>query len=46
MITSSNKKSASNNSVFQSEWTFWPTAFSAMAGIGIGLLIGTYLGWI
>ena len=46
MITSSNKKSASNNSIFQSEWSFLSTGLSAMAGIGIGLLIGTYLGWI
>ena len=46
MITSSNKKSASNNSIFQGEWSFLPTGLSAMTGVGIGLLIGTCLGWI
>ena len=45
MVTSSKNKSTSN-SIFQGDWAFIPTAFSAMAGVGIGLLIGSYLGWI
>jgi hypothetical protein len=44
MITSSKK--LVSNSIFQGDWAFLPTAFSAMAGVGIGLLIGSYLGWI
>ncbi|MGF1542495.1 MAG: hypothetical protein ACFCU5_18970 [Pleurocapsa sp.] len=47
MITNSNSKSvAKNKNIFRGEWAFLPTAFSAMAGISIGLLIGSYLGWI
>ncbi len=44
MITS-NKK-ATTNTLFPGDWSFLPTAFSALAGIGIGLMIGNYLGWI
>jgi hypothetical protein len=45
MITSNKNKLVAKN-IFQGNWAFWPTAFSAMAGISIGLLIGFYLGWI
>ena len=44
MITS-NKK-ATINTLFQGDWNFLPTAFSALVGVGIGLLIGNYLGWL
>ena len=27
-------------------WSFLPTAFSALAGVGIGIAIGNYLGWL
>ncbi|WP_319420952.1 hypothetical protein [Pleurocapsa sp. FMAR1] len=27
-------------------WTFLPTAFSALAGVGLGLIIGNCLGWL
>ncbi|MCC0175587.1 hypothetical protein I4641_01150 [Waterburya agarophytonicola K14] len=27
-------------------WSFLPTAFSALAGVGIGMAIGNYLGWL
>jgi hypothetical protein len=44
MITSSDNRLS--KSIFQGDWAFLPTVFSTMAGIGIGLLIGSYLGWI
>ena len=28
------------------DWSFLPTVFSAAIGIGIGMAIGNYLGWI
>ena len=44
MITISKFKSVSRHS--RNNWSFLPTAFSALAGVGIGLAIGTYLGWL
>ncbi|MGD1922508.1 MAG: hypothetical protein ACFCAD_28605 [Pleurocapsa sp.] len=44
MITiSKSKPSRSHN---HSDWSFLPTAFSALAGVGIGIAIGNYLGWL
>lgn len=45
MITSNNRKTISNT-MFQGDWSFVPTAFSAVTGIAIGLMIGNYLGWL
>jgi hypothetical protein len=45
MITTSKNQTVSH-SYTQNDWLFLPTAFSALAGVGLGLLIGNYLGWI
>ncbi|MEM8830094.1 MAG: hypothetical protein AAGE96_12155 [Cyanobacteria bacterium P01_G01_bin.19] len=45
MITTSKFKSASRPHS-QNNWSFLPTAFSALAGVGIGIAIGNYLGWL
>lgn len=28
------------------DWSFFPLVLSAFAGVGIGVAIGTYLGWL
>lgn len=45
MITTSKTQTVSR-SYTRDDWSFLPTAFSALAGIGIGILIGSYLGWL
>jgi hypothetical protein len=45
MITTSNFKTVSF-SHNHNNWLFLPTAFSALAGVGIGIAIGNYLGWL
>lgn len=45
MITNSKYQSISH-SQNHNNWSFIPTALSALAGIGIGFLIGNYLGWL
>jgi hypothetical protein len=45
MITT-NKNQTVSRSYIQNDWFFLPTAFSALAGVSLGLLIGTYLGWL
>ena len=45
MITTSKNQTVSRFSI-QNDWSFLPTAFSALAGVGLGILIGNYLGWI
>ena len=30
----------------RNEWHFLPTAFSGLAGVGIGIIIGNFLGWL
>ncbi len=45
MITTS-KNHTSSRSHVRNDWSFLPTAFSALAGVGIGILIGNYLGWL
>ena len=45
MITDSKYQSVSRKSK-HNNWSFLPTAFSALAGVGIGFLIGHYLGWL
>lgn len=44
MITTS-KISVSHSNI-RNDWFFLPTAFSALAGVGIGIIIGNYLGLI
>ena len=44
MITTSKAKTVSRHNY--NNWSFLPTAFSALAGVGIGLAIGNYLGWL
>lgn len=45
MITTSTYKTVSRSHV-RNDWSFLPTVFSALAGVGIGMLIGNYLGWL
>jgi hypothetical protein len=45
MITT-NKNQTVSHSYTQNDLFFLPTAFSALAGVGFGLLIGNYLGWL
>jgi len=45
MITNSKYQSSAHGHK-HNNWSFMPTAFSALAGIGIGFLIGNYLGWL
>lgn len=45
MITTSKNQIVSRSHT-RNDWSFLPTAFSALAGVGIGILIGNYLGWI
>ncbi len=45
MITTSKNQTVSHFHS-QNNWSFLPTAFSALAGVGLGILIGNYLGWI
>ncbi len=44
MITTSKFKTVSRSHNYNN-WSFLPTAFSALAGVGIGIAIGNYLGW-
>jgi hypothetical protein len=47
MITSTNKQKIAKKSTHsRNDWDFLPTAFSAIAGVTIGLMLGSYLGWI
>ncbi len=43
MITTTKSQKVSTSRV-RNDWYFLPTAFSALAGVGIGILIGNYLG--
>lgn len=45
MITTSKTQTVSRSHT-RDDWSFLPTAFSALAGVGIGILIGSYLGWL
>ena len=45
MITTDKYKTVSPSPV-RNDWSFLPTAFNALAGVGIGILIGNYLGWL
>ena len=45
MITIHKNRTASPSHV-RDDWSFLPTAFSALAGVGIGIMIGNYLGWL
>jgi len=45
MITTNNIKTVSRPHS-HNNWSFLPTAFSALAGVGIGIAIGNYLGWL
>jgi hypothetical protein len=45
MITTSKYQTLSHYRT-QNNWSFLPTAFSALTGVGLGILIGNYLGWI
>lgn len=44
MITTNKLKTVSRPQT-HNDWSFLPTAFSALAGVGIGIAIGNYLGW-
>lgn len=44
MITTSQVKVSRTHNY--NNWSFLPTAFSALAGVGIGIAIGNYLGWL
>ena len=47
MITSTSNKTISQTPRHtRNDWDFLPTMFSAMAGISIGLILGSYLGWL
>lgn len=43
MITA-NKSQTITRSHKLNDWSFLPTLFSALAGVGIGLIIGNYIG--
>lgn len=45
MITNSKFQSISHGHK-HNNWYFIPTALSALGGVGIGFLIGNYLGWL
>ena len=45
MITTGKYKTVSRPHI-QDNWSFLPTALSALAGVGIGIAIGNYLGWL
>ena len=45
MVTNTKYQSVSSSQK-HNDWSFLPTAFSALAGVGIGFLIGHYLGWL
>ncbi|WP_019507597.1 hypothetical protein [Pleurocapsa sp. PCC 7319] len=45
MITNSKNQKFSPLHI-RNDWHFLPTAFSGLAGVGIGLIIGNFLGWI
>ena len=45
MITANSNKKVSPK-FSHNDWSFLPPGFSALAGVGIGLMIGNYLGWL
>lgn len=45
MITTT-KTQTKSRSHTRNDWSFLPTAFSALAGVGIGIAIALYLGWL
>jgi|GEM_PF-2087982 len=42
-ITQSQKIAHSSD---RNDWSFLPTAFSALLGVGIGIAMGCYFGWL
>ena len=45
MITTTKTQTVSRSNT-RNDWSFLPTVFSALAGVGIGIAIANYLGWI
>lgn len=45
MITISKSKTVSRPHN-HNNWSFLPTLLIALAGVGIGIVIGNYLGWL
>ena len=44
MITTSKKQTSYNHA--GNNWSFMPTLLNGLAGVGIGMVIGNYLGWL
>ena len=46
MITITKSEQSAKSNDRHNDWSFLPTAMSTLLGVGIGITIGSYFGWM